>query len=40
MTLEILNKLKVNKCNNDTKENIIKFLRNCNDKDMFYYDYF
>ena len=35
MTLEILNKLKVNKCNNDTKENIIKFLRNCNDKDMF-----
>ena len=34
-TLEILNELKVNKCNNDTKENIIKFLRNCNDKDMF-----
>ena len=34
-TLEILNELKVNKCNNDTKENIIKFLRSCNDKDMF-----
>jgi superfamily II RNA helicase len=33
--LEILNELKVNKSNNDTKENIIKFLRNCNDKDMF-----
>jgi len=32
---EILNKLKVNKSNNDTKENIIKFLRNCDDKEMF-----
>ena len=35
MTLEILNKLKVNKSNKDSKENIITFLRNCNDKEMF-----
>ena len=35
MTLEILNKLKVNKSNKDSKENIISFLRNCNDKEMF-----
>ena len=32
---KILNELKVNKNNNDTKENIINFLRNCDDKDMF-----
>ena len=32
---EILNGLKLNKSNNDTKENIVKFLRNCDDKDMF-----
>ena len=31
----ILNKLKFRKSNTDNKENIIKFLRNCNDKDMF-----
>jgi len=32
---EILNELKLNKSNNDTKENIVKFLRNCDNKDMF-----
>ena len=32
---EILNKLKFRQSNTDNKENIIKFLRNCNDKDMF-----
>ena len=32
---EILSKLKFSKSNTDNKENIIKFLRNCNDKDMF-----
>ena len=32
---EILNELKLNKSNNDTKDNIVKFLRNCDNKDMF-----
>ena len=32
---EILNDLKYTKSTSDTKENIIKFLRECNDKDMF-----
>lgn len=31
----ILNELRLNKSNNDTKENIVKFLRNCDNKDMF-----
>jgi superfamily II RNA helicase len=31
----ILNRLKFNKSNNDTKENIVRFLRNCDDKEMF-----
>jgi len=33
--LKVLNTFKNTKSGNDTKENIIHFLRNCNDKEMF-----